>query len=177
MQKSVNAGDIVIDATCGQGNDTLFLAGLVGESGKVLAFDIQAQAIIATRQKLAENNCIKRVQLINDSHENLDKYSDEPVDAIMFNLGFLPGSKSKIITTAHTTLLAIQKALDIMQSGGLMTIVFYPGHDGGQEELNLVRDYLASLPQASFEVSHLCFINQVNNPPQLIVIQKLEGGH
>ncbi len=173
MEGHIKAGNIALDATCGKGNDTLFLAGLVGDRGQVYGFDLQAEAIEHTKQKLMQNNLLNRVKLINDSHENLNLYINQPIDAAMFNLGFLPGAESKLVTLPHTTLKAVQQVLTMLNHGGLITIVFYPGHRGGQEELNIVKDYLISLPQASFEVSQLSFINQINNPPQLIAIYKL----
>lgn len=177
MVKNVIAeGDIFIDATCGKGNDTLFLANLVGESGQVYAFDIQDEAIRITKEKLEQNNLSKRVILINDNHSNIDAHVNLPIDGAMFNLGFLPGSTVKLITMADTTLIAVQKVLHLLKAGGLITLVFYPGHEGGQEELDVVRSYLANLAQNEYEVSQVNFINQINHPPQLINIQKLYGG-
>ncbi len=177
MQKELQAGAVVVDATCGKGNDTLFLANLVGETGRVFAFDIQAAAIELTREKLEQHNCLKKVKLIQDSHEKMDYYINELVDGVMFNLGYLPGVNSNLITLPETTLIAVDKALTILRLGGILTMVFYPGHKGGQAELDMVRDYLSSLSQKEFEVSQLNFINQINNPPQLIIVKKLRRGN
>lgn len=173
IKSRIKDKDIVIDATCGKGNDTLFLAKLVGEKGKVYAFDIQKEAIDITNQKLTENNLSDRVILINDSHEKIDNYIKKPINGAMFNLGYLPGSKSKLVTLPHTTLKAVKSTLNLLKKGGLITIVFYPGHEGGQEELEMVRNYLTKLSQSEFEVSQINFINQANNPPLLITVEKL----
>lgn len=165
--------DIVVDATCGKGNDTLFLAKLVGKEGKVYAFDIQKEAIDITSKKLIDNNLSDRVILINDSHEKIGDYVKESINAAMFNLGYLPGSKSKLVTLPHTTLKAVENTLTLLKRDGIITIVFYPGHEGGQEEFDMVKSYLTNLPQSEFEVSQINFINQVNNPPLLITVQKL----
>ncbi len=176
MQSELQEGSVVADATCGKGNDTLFLANLVGPAGRVYAFDIQTEAINFTTQKLSHHNLLDRVQLIKDSHEKMDYYINEALDAVMFNLGYLPGVQPRLITLPNTTLIAVQKALNLLKLGGLMTIVFYLGHAGGQEELDLVKNYLTGLPQKEFEICHLNFINQINNPPQLIAVKKLGRG-
>ena len=98
ITKAVSYGDIVVDATVGNGNDTLFLCQLVGEKGKVIGFDIQDVALERTREKLSENNMLDRVILINSGHENLKDYIDSGVSAIMFNLGYLPGNNHNITT-------------------------------------------------------------------------------
>ncbi|HZJ84515.1 MAG TPA: class I SAM-dependent methyltransferase [Syntrophomonadaceae bacterium] len=177
MQKELQKGSVAIDATCGKGNDTLFLVDLLGETGRVFAFDIQSEAIKLTREKLIQHNCLKNVELIQDSHENMDYYINELVDGVMFNLGYLPGINSNLITLPKSTLIAVDKALTMLKLGGILTMVFYPGHEGGQAELDKVKDYLVNLSQKEFEVSQLNFINQINNPPQLIVVKKLRRGN
>ena len=57
----LKTGDIAVDGTMGNGNDTLFLAQLVGETGKVYAFDIQAAALLATERRLREADVFVRV--------------------------------------------------------------------------------------------------------------------
>lgn len=173
MKNILANGDVVIDATCGNGHDTLFLANLVGKAGSVYAFDIQAEAINNTRQKLIENNLLDRVKLIHDTHENIDNYLDVLIDGAMFNLGYLPNSNTSLITLPNTTLVAVQKVLALLKEGGLVTIVFYTGHSGGLDELELLKNYSSSLPQSDWAVSNLNFINQINHPPQLITIQRL----
>jgi tRNA1(Val) A37 N6-methylase TrmN6 len=175
MQKHVKPGDVVIDATCGRGQDTLFLARLVGLGGKVWAFDRQTEAIAATRRLLDDNDCGERVQLVQDDHARMNKYITEPVQACMFNLGYLPGGDHRIITRAETTIAAISCALDILVDGGFLTIVAYPGHAGGQSEFRAVSEFLQGLSQNYCEIMEISFINQANFPPHLFLIQKLQG--
>ena len=52
IRDHVKEGDICIDATAGNGNDTLVLCELVGDAGKVFAFDIQEMAVKNTRERL-----------------------------------------------------------------------------------------------------------------------------
>ncbi|HHX51249.1 MAG TPA: methyltransferase domain-containing protein, partial [Clostridia bacterium] len=101
-------GMIAVDATAGNGRDTLFLARLVGKTGKIYAFDIQEEALRKTRLLLETHGAFAQVRLIKDSHENLGTYIDEPVTVIMFNLGYLPGGNKKIVTRPETTLGALQ---------------------------------------------------------------------
>jgi len=176
INQVIKEGDIAIDATCGRGNDTLFLARLVGAHGKVYAFDIQKEAIDTTRLLLMENNLVKRVFLINDDHRKIKSYLDARPRACMFNLGYLPGGDHKIKTRGDSTVEALKQMVNILADDGIITIVLYPGHAGGQEEFDTVRNYLSGLPQEIFEISEIRFINQINNPPQIIIVQKMSGG-
>lgn len=172
MRKKVTEGNIVVDATVGNGNDTVFLADLVGETGKVYGFDIQELAIQNTIKKLSENNLLNRVELIKDSHEHMDKHVKENIDLAVFNLGYLPGGDHSIITRPHSTIKAIQKAIELLNLKGIILIVLYSGHKGGMEEKRQVEEYVKTLNQKKFSVLKFDFINQINNPPILIGIEK-----
>lgn len=173
----VQPGDTVIDATCGRGKDTLFLAQLVGAQGKVYAFDIQDKAIESTRQLLAQNNCLEQVVLVNDNHARMASYIEGQPRACMFNLGYLPGGDHRIITRADDIQQALLTGINLLTEGGIISLVFYPGHPGGQEEIAAIENYLTKLPQQLFEVTKTLFLNQINYPPQIISIEKLSGGH
>ena len=172
LEKIVQKGDVVIDATMGNGYDTIYLGNLVRETGKVYAFDIQEEAIESTRKKLEINNIISRVKLILDGHENLDKYVKENVSCVVFNLGYLPRAKHIVITKPDTTLQAIKKSLDLLKPNGVISIASYTGHEGGLEEKNHICEYLNNLNQSQYNVLHIEFTNQINNPPQLILVEK-----
>ena len=99
IAKKVCEGDICIDATAGRGNDTAYLCDLIGKSGKVIAFDIQKDAIESTRQLLSEKGYSDRAELVLGSHTNMDKYAEEgTVSCITFNFGWLPGGSHDIFT-------------------------------------------------------------------------------
>ena len=170
--EKLSAKGVAVDATCGNGHDTLFLAECVGKYGKVLAFDIQPQAIAATRQKLTEANLLDRVSLYEASHAKLNQYVDYGIDAVMFNLGYLPGGEHAIVTKPESTVMALQVAVDRLNQGGIITLVIYTGHPGGQEEYNVVRSFAAGLPQQHYSVLEYKLINQVNRPPLLLAIVK-----
>lgn len=162
----------MVDATCGNGYDTVFLARLVGEQGRVLAFDIQAQAIENTRKRLIDAGLADRVQLTQANHACLDEYLPEKIKAAMFNLGYLPGGDHQFVTCGETTVAALDHCMKRLEGGGLVTVVAYPGHPGGDKELEQVKDYLAQLDQKEYESWELNFINQRNHPPCLLVGSK-----
>ncbi|MEN6348406.1 MAG: class I SAM-dependent methyltransferase [Syntrophomonas sp.] len=174
ISQVVKPGDIVVDATCGRGNDTLLLARLAGEKGRVYAFDIQDAAIETTRFLLQKNEVAGRVELFKTSHAFIDTYIKDKVKAVMFNLGYLPGGNHDIKTEAGSTVEALRKSLELLDVGGLISIVFYLGHPGGQDELEAVRSYLSGLCQQDFEVMENRYLNQINNPPQVILVYKLK---
>ena len=172
LDKIVQKGDIVIDATMGNGYDTIYLGNLVGENGKVYAFDVQEEAIKSTKKKVERDNMTERVELILDGHQNLDKYVKEEVSGVVFDLGYLPRAKHVVITKPDTTLEAIKKSLKLLKPNGIISIAAYIGHEGGLEEKNYICEYLDNLNQNEFNVLHMQFTNQINNPPQLILIEK-----
>lgn len=172
LEKIIEKGDVAIDATMGNGYDTVYLGNLVGETGKVYAFDIQEEALVSTKKKVIRDNMEDRVELILDGHENLDKYVKEEVSCVVFNLGYLPRAKHVVITKPDTTLEAIKKSLDLLKPNGIISIAAYIGHEGGLDEKNYICDYLNNLDQKQYNVLHMEFTNQVNNPPQLILVEK-----
>ncbi|HHT47132.1 MAG TPA: methyltransferase domain-containing protein [Firmicutes bacterium] len=169
----VSEGEQVVDATCGNGRDTLFLAELVGEKGKVFSFDIQAEALSKTRRLLEANNLLSRVHLIQSGHEHIQDYVHGKIAAVMFNLGYLPGGDHKIVTRPDTTVAALSKSLQLLRTGGIVTIVVYSGHKGGREEKDTLLNYCSRLNQDQFTVLHYTIINQINEPPSLLVLERL----
>ena len=135
---------VAIDATCGNGFDTVFLAKLASE--KVLAFDIQKIALKKTREQLEQYNLEHKVKLIHKGHENMAEYVSSPVDVIMFNLGYLPQAKKEITTKTDSTLIALNSALALLNSNGILSILCYPGHAEGKHETIAVLKLLKELP-------------------------------
>ena len=139
VQGVVEAGDLVVDGTAGNGHDTLFLAELVGLGGKVLAFDVQAAAIRSTRDRLETAGVESWVELYEESHGMLlDRVGRGTASAVMFNLGYLPGGDHGLVTKVGETCKAVVQALFALKSGGVMTVVCYTGHPGGEEEATSV---------------------------------------
>ena len=174
LKDTVISGDTVIDATAGNGNDTVLLAQLVGQLGKVYAFDIQEEAIKSTKDKLLLTGQSEQVELIQDGHENLDHYlkDEEKVSTVTFNLGYLPRGDKSITTQADTTLKALKNSLKILRKQGIVSVMVYYGHDEELEEKNIVDKFVTQIPQEEFDVLTYRFVNQANQPPYLYLIQK-----
>lgn len=164
---STKQGDrkIAIDATCGRGNDTLFLASIFD---KVFAFDIQDEAIESTKKIIEDFN---NVDVIKDSNQNICTYVKE-ADAVMYNLGYLPNGNKNITTTADVTIESINSVLKILKEDAIITIICYPGHQEGNIESVEVEKYLEKLNQKEYDVIKYEFINQINNPPFLLAVRK-----
>lgn len=169
----VKEGDIVVDATAGNGNDTLFLAKLVGKTGRVYSFDIQEQALDSTRRKLEDNELEGRVELILDGHQNMDRYVEGRLKAVMFNLGYLPKGDHSIGTKGETTAAAIEKAMQLISVNGVVSIVVYYGGDSGFDEKDYIMEYITHIDCRQYTVMKTEFVNQVNCPPIFICIEKL----
>ncbi len=157
---------VAVDMTCGNGNDTLFLSGIADE---VYGFDVQFEAVDATRKLIEENNK-DNVCLFCTSFENIAMYLKE-ADVFMYNLGYLPGGDKSVVTTTEATLDSLNKALYLLNSGGLVSIMAYPGHEEGAKELKALDAYLADLNNKAFEVLKFDMINK-NDPPVLFIIKK-----
>ncbi|WP_163101160.1 class I SAM-dependent methyltransferase [Peribacillus alkalitolerans] len=176
LQMAVQEGDVAVDATAGNGHDTLLLSKLVGEAGHVFSFDIQEQAIENTRAKLAENELNHRVTLVHHGHEHIKKYITKDlygkVTGAIFNLGYLPGGDKSIATYSQTTIDAIEQLLEIMAPEGIIVLVIYHGHEEGAKEKEDLLEFVTSLPQDLAHVLNYSFMNQKNNPPFIIAIEK-----
>lgn len=174
LKMSVSEGDIAVDATAGNGYDTLFLANLVGDDGYVYAFDVQKEAVDATLHRLLDNALEHRAIVLKDGHENVEKYVHKPVAAAIFNLGYLPGSNHEIVTQPNTTIQAIESLLKLLKIGGIIVLVVYHGHEGGKEERDEVIQFVSELPQKHVHVLRYEFINQKNDPPFIIALEKVK---
>lgn len=171
MEGRLEEGDVAVDATMGNGHDTLYLAQQVGDSGLVHAFDVQTQAIESTRARLNEAGLEKRVRLHALSHEKMDEVVKGPVRLIVFNLGWLPGGDHSITTQTGSTLAAVQKGLNLLSVGGLMVICAYPGHSEGQKEKDCLEDMLQGL-EPRFNVLRGTFLNHAPGAPQVFAVQR-----
>ena len=177
-------GDWVVDATSGNGHDTLFLAQRVLPGGRVFAFDIQAAAVEQTRKTLVAHLPhtldTGEVTLVHAGHEHLrDLLPPEThgkFRAIMFNLGYLPGGDKSLITKVETTLSALQQALDLLAEDGVLTAVIYPGHEGGRDEADAVERLLAALPSDQFEAQRVGYVNFRPTTPFCLAVRRRARG-
>ncbi len=185
LAETVRKGQLVVDLTAGNGFDTLMLWRLVGNTGQVLAFDIQAEALSNTRQKLEAAGAVFRmrtagqqqlpispgVDLIQSGHEHLESYLPGPPNGVVANLGYLPGGEQALITRPESTLAALQQACRLLRTGGRIAVVVYTGHHGGEAEGAAVDRFFSALNEESFQVLR---INVANRPqaPYLLVAEK-----
>ncbi|MCQ2414162.1 MAG: hypothetical protein MJ082_05150 [Clostridia bacterium] len=161
----LGAGEVAVDFTMGNGNDTLFLSKTVGENGKVYAFDIQEDALTSTRAHLEAENAPQNYTLICDSHHRVKDYVKEPIKAGMFNLGYLPGSGRKAVTTMReTTMPAVEAAIDLLLPDGVLLIAIYPGHAEGAAEGDMLREYFKTLSRFKICASEFHILNSPTSP-------------
>lgn len=168
----IKPGDIALDLTAGRGRDTLFLAQAVGPEGRVHAFDIQEAALKETECLLSENGVAERVSLHAMTHARVKEAVLERVNIAMFNLGYLPGSDHSLTTQAESTLLALQAVLEMLTLNGMLVLTIYRGHPGGKEEAAAVDEFLKSLPRKRFSVLEGKYINQDQEAPYWVLVQK-----
>ena len=172
IEPALRPGAVAVDATMGNGQDTLWLCRLVAETGRVYAFDVQQEAVNRTRERLAEAGVLDRARLHCTGHEHMAELIVEPVDAVIFNLGWLPGAEHIVTTRTETTLQAVDAALQILKPDGLMTICVYPGHEEGARELDALLDWAKSLDPKKYDALIKCYLNQPNDPPRMIAVKR-----
>lgn len=175
LKDSVSPGDTVIDGTAGNGNDTVLLATLVGKTGRVIGFDIQEEAIRKTEEKLLLTGLAEQVQLHLESHASAVTYlgENEQVGGAIYNLGYLPGGDKSITTEKDSTIKSISSLLPRLRKGSLVVVVVYSGHPQGSEEKDALLEYMAGLNQKEYSVLKYQFINQRNNPPFVVAVERL----
>ena len=157
LKEVIDKNSVVVDATAGNGNDTLFLAKTSAK--KVYAFDIQTLAIDNTTKLIKEAELTDKCEIILDSHFEFDKYINEKIRAVVFNLGYLPNADHEITTLAETTIATIKKFLLQLEIGGRIVIVVYWGHENGKVEKEALLNELQNLDQKDAEVLVYQFIN------------------
>ena len=161
----LSAGDVAVDFTMGNGNDTLFLSKTVGDEGRVYAFDIQEEALTSTRAKLEEAEAPLNYTLICASHHRVREFVKEPIKAGMFNLGYLPRSGTKGVTTMReTTMPAVEAAIDLLAPDGVLIIAIYPGHEEGALEGDMLREYFKTTSRFRICPSEFHILNSPSSP-------------
>ena len=171
LRQNVRPGAVCIDATAGKGRDTALLCRLAGPEGKVLAFDIQAEAVEQTKALLEKEGL--RAAVYQDSHANMGAYAEEgTVDAVVFNFGRLPGGDPHIFTVAESSLAAIDAGLRVLKPGGVMAIALYYGKENGYAERDAILTHVRTLDDKRFSVLSCDWANRKNDPPLPIFIWK-----
>lgn len=175
ISRVVLPGDTVVDATAGNGHDTVFLARLAGPSGQVHAFDIQEKALRATRDRLTEEGLLTpAIHLHPASHDRMAELVPGPVTAAVFNLGYLPGGDKKTVTRTDSTLAALEQAAALIAPNGILSVMCYPGHEGGDREAEAVETFLSGLPHHSWRTGKYQLLNTSTPAPFQICAFRLD---
>ncbi len=172
LRPLLQAGDSVVDATAGNGHDALWLAKAVAPTGCVHAFDVQADALSNTQQRLAEAGFADMLQTHHCSHEDMAQHVPAGQRVILFNLGYLPGAQHELTTRTDSTLPALRAALDLLAVHGRLCVMAYPGHEGGEAEFKAVSELFKSLPLSRFTVTCTTCYNGSNRAPVLFSVEK-----
>ncbi|MGC4013987.1 MAG: class I SAM-dependent methyltransferase [Luteolibacter sp.] len=173
LEEVLKPGDHVIDATCGNGHDTLFLARRVGVTGRVYAFDVQEAAIQSAGRLVESQDVAAQVEFHCESHARLaERAASGSIAAVMFNLGYLPGADHSIITCVSETLPALQAATSVLRPGGWLGVVCYPGHEGGDDEALEVENWMAALAPGGWRVARYGMLGTRRPAPFLLVAVK-----
>ena len=157
-------GATVIDATCGSGHDTLFLAR---RAKYVVAYDIQEEAIERTRERLKEAR-LSNVDLHLACHTTIET----PAHLIVYNLGYLPGSDKTVTTDLTTTMQSLEKATKLLLPGGAISLMCYDGHEAGRVETEALMRWAKKLDRAEWAV-YLHRLWNTDSGPKTLLIQKL----
>ena len=174
--QAVKPGDWALDGTAGNGHDTLFLAGLVGDAGKVFAFDVQKSSLEKTLARLEATGVAHRCEFCLDGHEQLAENLPEAclgrLKASMFNFGYLPGSDRKVTTKVKTSVEAVSCLLDYICPGRVISLHLYAGHSGGANEVKAITALCEELPESEWRVAQYAIINKQRNQEVLILGEK-----
>jgi hypothetical protein len=170
-------GDIAIDATCGNGQDSLYIAKhvLTENSGALYLFDIQQIALDQTRLRLSSELNAMQISRVHFCHLNHSEFCQtikpETVSLIAYNLGYLPGGEKSITTLTETTLMSLNNALSLIKPGGLISVTCYPGHAEGLKEEEAILNWSS---QCNPSLWSCCLHKWINKPksPSLLIIQK-----
>ncbi|HSX12479.1 MAG TPA: class I SAM-dependent methyltransferase [Rhabdochlamydiaceae bacterium] len=170
-QKILQRGDWAIDATCGNGKDSLKLAHLVTDSGGVISLDIQTEALEKARLFTSQQ---KNIHFFLISHHTFPSLAyTKPIRLIVYNLGYLPGGDKTLTTQAETTLESLKTALSLLMAGGMISITCYPGHDEGAREENILLSFINQLDPSIWNICHHRALNRLKSPSLLIFQKKI----
>ncbi|WP_127148305.1 L-histidine N(alpha)-methyltransferase [Veillonella sp. VA139] len=165
----------IVDMTCGNGHDTVYLLSHCHKNSHIYAIDIQEEALRRTKEKLLKElpQTIKQVDFILGSHDRvLESLPVSTIDVMVGNLGYLPNADHDIMTQSISTIRALSKGLAKLSVNGLCTIVAYPGTETGRKEAEDLEEYIASMNQKEFHCSMWRPLNQANHPPILYIIRR-----
>jgi ubiquinone/menaquinone biosynthesis C-methylase UbiE len=170
LKPMIRPGDLVIDATAGNGHDTVFLAECVGSTGKVLAFDVQLEALASARSRVG---AAEWVEFFHESHAKMSGHATAgSVAVVMFNLGYLPGENHELTTESSETLAALEVAARLLKPGGVLSVICYPGHPAGAAEAVAVEAWMAAQTANGWRVARYGAVGTRRPAPFLLLAGK-----
>ncbi len=170
LRPLIQAGDLVIDATAGNGHDTVFLADCVGPSGRVIAFDVQEEAIRSAALRVKAANFSERVEFHLKSHVQMTDHAQPgSIAVVMFNLGYLPGEDHGTTTTAPETLNAMDAAAHLLKPGGVLSVICYPGHAAGALEAEAVESCMTARAASGWRIAKYGMLGTQRPAPFLLL--------
>jgi len=170
LRPAIRDGDLAIDATAGNGHDTVFLAECVGPRGRVIAFDVQQEAIRSAALRVETAGFTERVEFHVKSHVHMQDHARPgSVAAVMFNLGYLPGADRHMTTVAGETLMAMDAAARLLKPGGVLSVVCYPGHEAGAHEAGAVEEWMSARAADGWRVAKYAMLGTLRPAPFLLV--------
>ena len=173
INQIVKEGSITVDATCGNGHDTLHLSSLVGESGKVYGFDIQQKAVENTLTLLKDSAKYKNYEVHCCSHENVLSYVNEKIDFAVFNLGYLPNADKSIVTKASSTIKCLEDIIShLSKKNTVIMLLAYLKHDNSMEYKE-VKTYLNELDVKKYNVVEICHFARHEDSPKILIVESL----
>jgi hypothetical protein len=180
VSRNLSEDGFAVDATVGNGHDTLWLALQVGPRGSVIGLDLQQEALVIATARLHDAGVLDRVVLLRSGHERIGSLLQSPgpkgrPSAIMFNLGYLPGGDRSVVTRPDSTILALQASIELVSPGGMITVVLYPGHPTGLEESRAVEDWANGSISRHAELLRVTPIHSTNPAPWLLAISPRKG--
>lgn len=167
--------DVAVDATAGNGYDTLFIAQNTPSSAQIYAFDVQSEALANTKERTAEY--ANRIHYLFCSHENIKEKVPGKIDVCLFNLGYLPGFSHETATRTESTRAAVESALAKLSLNGVCVLVVYPGHPEGKREADMLQDMLKNLPQREFTAGCYRLSSHKQTAPYAYLIERVQAGH
>lgn len=171
FQQVVKPGDVIVDATCGNGKDALFLAQLLQGKGRLVVYDIQQEALDRAKNHFDNHLLIEERRIIEMKLCSHEYIQEEGAKLFHYNLGYLPNGDKQITTCRASTIASIQKALELVSPSGVVSIVCYPGHEEGAEELLCVDQLAVNLDPSKWEVCTHYSVNR-KKAPRLFLFRK-----
>jgi len=169
LSNLIHMDDVIVDATMGNGHDTVYLAGLCKH---VYAFDIQEKALFETQKKINEHK-LDNVSLILDSHQHILNHVDI-FKGVVFNLGYLPNGNKEITTKSDVTLETLHLLIPHMKLDDFIMLVIYIGHAEGWMESQTIDGYLKTLNNSIYKILRVDMPYQMNQPPYILLMTKIK---